>query len=113
MGAGIVSEQNQHIKIDSLTPFMTECQQRKLIRPLLFISGIICAFFCWYSGIFWMEEWQYAPENERWGVYMALILPAGFFMLSLHLLLLSITHYEEDLIAQHKIEDCHCDHLVE
>ncbi len=93
MGAALVSEQNKHIKIDILTPFMSTGQQEKLTRPLLLISSIISGIFAWYSIVFWLDEWQYAPVYDRWSVYLALILPVGFFILSLHLLLLTITGF--------------------
>lgn len=93
MGAALVSEQNKHIKIDILTPLMSTGQQEKLTRPLLLISSIISGIFAWYSIVFWLDEWQYAPVYDRWSVYLALILPVGFFILSLHLLLLTITGF--------------------
>ncbi|MCK5697582.1 MAG: TRAP transporter small permease subunit [Gammaproteobacteria bacterium] len=98
MGAALVSEQNRHIKIDILTTFLTTDQQEKLIRPLLLLSAIISLIFTWYAGVFWLDEWHYAPANERWSVYLALILPVGFFILSLHLLLLTLTGFEHECV---------------
>lgn len=94
MGAALVSEQNKHIKIDILTPFLSTEQQEKLVRPLLLLSAVISGIFAWYSLGFWLDEWQYAPAYERWSVYLALILPIGFSVLALHLLLLTITGFE-------------------
>lgn len=94
MGAALISEQNKQIKIDILTPFLTTKQQKILIRPLLFISSFISAIFGWYAVIFWLDELQYAPVNEVWSVYLMLILPIGFFILALHLFLLTITGFE-------------------
>ncbi|MCK5663015.1 MAG: TRAP transporter small permease [Thiotrichaceae bacterium] len=94
MGAALISEQNKHIKIDILTPFLSTAQQKSLIRPLLFISATISAVFGWYAVIFWLDELQFAPANELWAVYLMLILPVGFFMLALHLFLLTITGFE-------------------
>jgi len=117
MGAALVSEHNKHIKIDILTPFLSEKQQRQLVRPLLFISSLVSGIFCWYSIIFWLDEWQYAPINEQWSVYLILILPIGFFILALHLLLLSITgikttqknclEMSKKTITQKEFEDNH------
>ena len=91
MGAALVSEQNKHIKIDILTPFLSVTQQQALIRPLLFLSSIVSGMFSWYAVIFWLDELEYAPVNEIWSVYLALILPIGFFILALHLFLLSLS----------------------
>ena len=94
MGAALVSEQNNHIKIDVLTHFLSEQRQEQLVRPLILLSGIVCAVFAWYSYGFWLEELDYAPANERLAAYLTIILPAGFSILSLHLLLLTITGFE-------------------
>ena len=94
MGAALISEQNRHIKIDVLTHFLSEKKQEQLIRPLIFFSGIISAVFAWYSVGFWLEELEYAPRNEMLGAYLAVILPIGFSILSLHLFLLTITGFE-------------------
>ncbi len=100
MGAALVSEQNRHIKIDVLVHFLKPETQKKLIRPLLLLSAVISGILAWYAMMFWRDEWEYAPSNERWSVYLALVLPAGFSILSLHLLLLSITHFEPERVVQ-------------
>ncbi|MCU7940456.1 MAG: TRAP transporter small permease [gamma proteobacterium symbiont of Bathyaustriella thionipta] len=105
MGAALVSEQNRHIKIDILTAFLSTEQQEKLIRPLLLLCALISAVFSWYSVGFWLDEWQYAPANERWAVYLALILPVGFFILALHLFLLTITGFEHERVIEDKQSD--------
>jgi len=108
MGAALVSEQNRHIKIDVLSHFLTPSQQEKLIRPLIFFSAIISGVFAWYSVGFWLDEWQYASANERWSVYLALIIPAGFIILSLHLFLLTITGLEQHQVKQKPLPHCSC-----
>jgi len=105
MGAALVSEQNRHIKIDILTAFLSTEQQEKLIRPLLLLCAVISTVFAWYSVSFWLDEWQYAPANERWSVYLALILPIGFFILALHLFLLTITGFEHEYVLKEKQTD--------
>jgi len=105
MGAALVSEQNRHIKIDILTAFLNTEQQEKLIRPLLLISALVSAVFAWYAGVFWLDEWHYAPPNERWSVYLALILPIGFFILALHLFLLTVTGFEHERVLIDKPVD--------
>lgn len=105
MGAALVSEQNRHIKIDILTTFLSTEQQEKLIRPLLLLCAVISAIFAWYAVSFWLDEWQYAPANERWSVYLALILPVGFSILALHLLLLTITGFEHERVMEDKLSD--------
>jgi TRAP-type C4-dicarboxylate transport system permease small subunit len=94
MGAALVSEQNNHIKIDILSAVLTETQKQKLIKPLLVISAIVCAFFSWYSARFWLDEWEYVPAHEKWTVVFSLILPIGFLVLCLHLLLLTVSDFE-------------------
>jgi len=97
-GAALVSEYNKHIKIDIVAVFLNKQQQQKLVRPLLFLSAAVCAVFTWYSIQFWLDEWTYAPANEQWSLYLALIIPLGFFMLGLHLLLLTLTGFDHQLV---------------
>jgi TRAP-type C4-dicarboxylate transport system permease small subunit len=94
MGAALISEQNNHIKIDILSTLLPAEQKRKLVRPAFFLSAVVCAFFSWYSTQFWLDEWHYAPAREQWIVLFALILPLGFSVLFLHLLLLTVTDFE-------------------
>ena len=94
MGAALISENNEHIKIDVLAAFLSEKQKQLLARPLLVFSIIVCAFFAWYSIQFWLDEWNYAAEREKWILYFALILPIGFSVLSLHMLLITIGNFE-------------------
>jgi len=91
MGAALVSEGNNHIKIDCVTSAINDTKKQKLKTPLLLISAFICSIFFWYSLQFWMDESSYAQSNEQLALYLALILPFGFFTLSLHFLLLSLT----------------------
>jgi len=91
MGAALVSEGNQHIKIDCVTAVINDTKKQKLKMPLLLISSIVCGIFFWYALLFWLDEKSYAQDNEQLALYLALILPFGFFILSLHFLLLSIT----------------------
>ncbi len=114
MGAALVSEQNRHIKIDILIPFLNEQQQEKIIRPLLLLCAIICAIFAWHAVTFWLDEWQYAMPNERWSVYLALILPIGFSILSLHLFLLALTGFEHEkvLLEKQTSENTSCSDIL-
>lgn len=86
-GAALVTENDGHIKIDVLAAFMSRGLKRKLARPLLLLAALICALFAWHAARFWQEEWHYATDTERWETLLALILPVGFGMLSLHFLL--------------------------
>ena len=91
MGAALVSEGNQHIKIDCVTSVINNSKKQKLKTPLLLISSFICSVFFWYALQFWIDENSYAQSNEQLALYLALILPFGFFILSLHFLLLGLT----------------------
>jgi len=91
MGAALASENSQHIKIDFINALLRPKIKNRLIQPLLLISAIITALFFWYALQFWLDEKQYAPDNEQLALYLALILPTGFFILSLHFFLLALT----------------------
>jgi len=91
MGAALASEGSRHIKIDCVNSLLSPSTKNKLVSPLLFISGLICAVFFYYALQFWLDEKIYAPANEQLALYLALIIPVGFFILSLHFFLLSFT----------------------
>lgn len=91
MGAALACESSQHIKIDFVNSFIKPQTKAKLKRPLLLISTVICSVFFYYALQFWLDEKLYAPVNEQLALYLALIIPLGFFTLSLHFFLLSIT----------------------
>ena len=84
MGAVIATSKLRHIKIDALTTLMSPRQIRLLRIPLSLFSATICLIMCYYAGIFVMDEWQYAPPNERWSLPFTLIYPSGFGLLGLH-----------------------------
>jgi len=96
MGAALASESSQHIKIDCINSLLKPSIKDALKIPLLFISAIICAAFFSYALQFWLDEKLYAPDNEKLALYLALIIPVGFFTLSLHFLLLALTLNKQD-----------------
>ncbi|MCP3849057.1 MAG: TRAP transporter small permease [Gammaproteobacteria bacterium] len=100
MGAALVSEQNRHIKIDVLTHFLSARQKQLLVRPFLFFCAAVTASFAWYSIGFWLDEYEYMNPGDQLQVYLTLILPVGFSILSLHLLLISLTHFEHDKVLK-------------
>mgnify|MGYP001818746610 CR=1 FL=1 len=88
MGAVIATSKLRHIKIDALTVFMSERLLSMLRCPLALFSASVCLLMSYYAGIFVMDEWQYAPANERWALPFNLIYPFGFGLLGLHFLLI-------------------------
>ncbi|MDH5764904.1 MAG: TRAP transporter small permease [Gammaproteobacteria bacterium] len=91
-GAALSCEGNKNIKLDILTPLLSTHMLTTLQMPLAFISSIVCFTFAWYSGSFFIDELKYAAVNEQFSAYMTISIPAGFFLLGIHLLLLSITN---------------------
>ncbi|MEA2079804.1 MAG: TRAP transporter small permease subunit, partial [Pseudomonadota bacterium] len=88
MGAVIATSKLRHIKIDALTVFMDERQVFLLRCPLALFSTAVCLLMGYHGGIFVMDEWQYAPANERWALPFTLIYPFAFALLGLHFLLI-------------------------
>ena len=88
MGAVLATSKLRHIKIDALTVFMSERQISLLRCPLSLFSATVCLMMSYYAAIFVMDEWQYAPANERWALPFNLIYPFGFGLLGLHFLLI-------------------------
>ena len=88
MGAVIATSKLRHIKIDALTTFMNERQVSLLRCPLALFSAAVCLLMSYHAGIFVMDEWEYAPANERWALPFNLIYPLAFGLLSLHFFLI-------------------------
>ena len=98
-GAALITEHNKHIKIDVLAALMPADKKMNLVRPFLLIATIVCLLFAWYAGKFWLDEWEYAPVNDRVSVYLALVLPAGFMLLALHFFLLTLIGPESKSVS--------------
>lgn len=91
LGAALITEDQNHIKIDFLSHFLSEKQKIILLRPLSILAAIICSAFAWQASRFWLDEWQYAGESDQWIVLLAAILPIGFALIALHFVLLAIS----------------------
>lgn len=94
MGAVIATAKLRHIKIDALAAVMSKRQSSALCCPLALFSAIVCLLMSYYSYIFVMDEWQYAPANERWALPFTLIYPFAFGLLSLHFSLNCLTKHK-------------------
>jgi TRAP-type C4-dicarboxylate transport system permease small subunit len=88
MGAVLATAKLRHIKIDALSSLMSERQIALLRCPLSLFSAVVCLTLSYYAGIFVMDEWEYAPSNERWALPFNLIYPFGFGLLGLHFFLI-------------------------
>lgn len=88
MGAVIATSKLRHIKIDALAAFMNQRQVSLLRCPLALFSATVCLLMSYHAGMFVMDEWQYAPANERWALPFTFIYPFGFGLLGLHFLLI-------------------------
>ena len=88
MGAVLATPQLRHIRIDALTPLLSEQWLGRLCVPLWVFTALVCAALCYPAIQFCLDEWQYAPANERWTLPFTLIYPLGFALLSLHFFIL-------------------------
>lgn len=88
MGAVIATAKLRHIKIDALSSLLNERQVVLLRCPLALFSAVVCLLMCYYAVIFVMDEWEFAPANERWALPFTFIYPFGFGLLGLHFLLI-------------------------
>jgi TRAP-type C4-dicarboxylate transport system permease small subunit len=96
MGAVIATSQFRHIKIDALTPLLDKATNKRIAKPLLLFSAVVCTALCHPSIQFVIDEWQYAPANERWILPFTLIYPLGFSLLSVHFLILFFSKDHND-----------------
>jgi len=90
MGAVLATPQLRHIKIDALSPLLSKQWLNRLRIPLLLFSSLVCLTLCYPAIQFCIDEWQYAPANERWTLFFTFIYPLGFVLLSLHFFILCL-----------------------
>ncbi len=94
MGAVLATSQASHIKIDALNTVLN-ARMRNTMKPVLWLfSSLVCGLLCYYAVIFAMDEWQYAPPNERWLLPFSLTYSISFALMSLHFFLL-LFHSQE------------------
>lgn len=86
-GATLAIEKQRHIKLDVIAAIMKPANLRLLKPPLYLISAILCAVLAWAAIRFWYDDWQYIADHERWSSILALIIPFGFLLLTLHFLI--------------------------
>ena len=91
MGAVLATAKHAHIKTDALSLLLSPSAKNKIQLPLNLFSSLICLLLCYYSGIFVLDEWQYAPANERWTLPFTFIYPISFALMSCHFILNEIT----------------------
>jgi len=87
MGAVLATSRSAHIKTDALNVLLTPAVKARLKLPLALFAAGVCLLLCYYSIIFVMDEWQYAPANERWTLPFTLTYPLGFALMGCHFLL--------------------------
>lgn len=87
MGAVIATSKFRHIKIDALSTVMRPQTRARLRCPLALFSTFVCLAMCYYAYIFMLDEYQYAPANERWSLPFNAIYPLGFGLLAIHFFL--------------------------
>jgi len=100
LGAALITEDQKHIKIDFLVHFISDKQKQMLIRPLSIMAAVICGVFTWHALRFWLDEWQYASGQETWIAMMAIILPVGFAVITLHFIMLAL---QADVVTELEI----------
>ena len=93
-GAVLATSSLRHIHIDALTPVLSKQHLKQLRIPLSLLSAVVCGVMAYYAVQFCLDEWEYAPSNERWTLPFTLIYPFGFGLLSLHFLLICVRKHE-------------------
>jgi len=86
-GAALAADSQRHIRIDTLAAFLPEHWVERLHRPLNSIAALVCAALTQAAVRFWLDEWKYVADHERWQALFNLIIPIGFGLLCLHFLL--------------------------
>ena len=87
MGAVLATSKHAHIKTDALNVLLSPTLKARLKLPLALFASGVCCLLCYYSVIFVLDEWQYAPVNERWTLPFTLTYPVSFALMASHFLL--------------------------
>ena len=87
MGAVLATSKHAHIKTDALNVQLSPTTKNRLKMPLALFASGVCFLLCYYSVIFVLDEWQYAPANERWTLPFTLTYPLSFALMASHFLL--------------------------
>jgi TRAP-type C4-dicarboxylate transport system permease small subunit len=99
-GAALAVSRDRHIKIDVCCSFLSAAKLRLLYRPMRAIAAVICAFMADAAIRYWLDGWQYAPDDERWLVLVGLVVPAGFCLLTLEFVLATLIGQDDDTCCQ-------------
>ena len=86
-GAILALHGQRHISLDVLCVWLGQCWRDRLYRPLHFFGALVTALLCQAAWAYWWDEWTYVSDAERWMALLALVMPVGFGLLSLHFLL--------------------------
>jgi TRAP-type C4-dicarboxylate transport system permease small subunit len=89
-GAAVAVERERHIKIDVCCVALPTRALRLLYRPMRAIAALVCGVLAYAALHFWLDEWQFAPQHERWQVVIAVVIPVGFVLLTLQFALAAL-----------------------
>ena len=94
-GAAVAIQRDRHIKIDVCCVALPPRALRALYRPMRAIAALVCGVLAAAAIRFWLDEWQFAPQHERWQVLVALVIPVGFVLLSAQFALAALIGQED------------------
>ncbi|HIA08346.1 MAG TPA: TRAP transporter small permease [Chromatiaceae bacterium] len=82
-GSILAIRRNAHIRIDLLAHWIPPHNQVRATRLLnLFATGI-CAVLTYAAIKFWLTERIYTPDHEMWVLFVSLVIPIGFCLMTL------------------------------
>ena len=90
LGAALAVTLDRHIRVDIAAHWLSPDWRARLYRPFCLLSAVVCALFLDAAVRFLQQAWLFSPVSERWLVMLAVIIPAGYFLLLVHFLLESI-----------------------
>ena len=93
-GAAVAVHRERHIKIDVCSVVLPSTALRALYRPLHAGAALVCGVLAAAAIRFWLDEWQFAPQHERWQVVVALVIPVGFVLLTVQFALATLIGQE-------------------
>ena len=86
-GAALAVAAQRHLNLDPANLAGRPRWKKWTAVPFNLGAALVCALLTRAAWAYWQDEWQHPSTEAVWLVWMALILPVSFGLLTLHFLL--------------------------
>jgi TRAP-type C4-dicarboxylate transport system permease small subunit len=94
-GAALAVAANRHLHLDPANLAARPRWQKWTAIPFNLAAALVCALLTQAAWAYWQDAWTYQSADAVWLVWMGLILPVAFGLLTLHFLLRAMLANQE------------------